>query len=227
MGALGIALSLPATLPACHVHAGNRAASPTTPSSSGAAEERLLPVSAKVLTGGDAAAYEQFVQDEVQRLYRFVVQQLEYHDALNDLAANEVSPYEIIDEAFARVIAAHGATPDKQQLALPPAPDDGSQGYRRAGCTARGARTPRDVGRKVTARTRSKRMVSAPSASVLDFWQLDQDLSQQDLLPDETPTPAEIEDMKARQNRDLRGAQRAAAPSSRRLCARHRRLDGR
>lgn len=151
----------------------------------------------KTLLGQDQAAYEQFLEKDMQRLYDFTQRELEYHDALNDLAPNEIDAYEIMDEAVVRVLAKQ----KQPKLKL------GRELYQSA------LDVLHEKVNKLEERERREQSLEAnvkdPAVEggfrtlgehVLDFWQPDQDLASLDMVPDpDMPTPAEIQDMKARQ----------------------------
>lgn len=161
----------------------------------------VLATKLAVLLGDDAAAYDQFLERDLQDVYNFTVRELEYHDALDSLPKNEIDAYDIIDEAFVELAT------DKQRgvaSALPP--------RRRLE-----HKILEVLRRTVDQLERQKRREVSPEANyqdpleengfvtlgehVLDYWQPDQDLTRADLLPDlATPSPAEIEDMKSRQH---------------------------
>ena len=164
-------------------------------------EQNLLPTTISVLHGGDQQAFEQFTQEKLQRVYDFVVRELEYHDALNTLSANEVSPYEIVDEAYARAIEKKQSKGSGQSLPTL------QQLQHQALEVVHGiVATQEERERRETslegeyADPAEEDGFRTLGEYVLDFWQPDQDLTQQDLIPDlEMPTPVEIEDMKARE----------------------------
>ena len=71
--------------------------------------------------GEDEAAYEQFIEQDVSRAIEYAKKELAYHEALNQLGANQVDPAEVVDEAIARLLEEkRGArlTPGKKLLSL-------------------------------------------------------------------------------------------------------------
>ena len=156
-----------------------------------------LATTLKTLLGGDAAAYAQFLEKELAAAFDFVKRELEYHDALDDLSANEIDPYDIIDQAILAVLEEKPNASLKLDKRL------------RTKILEILHRTVADLEERERRETSLEDNVQDPaeeagfrtlSEHVLDFWQPDQDLTMADVIPDEqVPTPAEIEDMKERQ----------------------------
>jgi|GEM_PF-6571583 len=153
--------------------------------------------SLKSLFGDDQAAYEQFVAADVAKATAFARQQLQYHDALNELSANEVEPTEIVDEAVARLLTEKRGT----KLAL---------GKKLQGLIAevvhefvhqQEERERREVSLEGNVKDPIEESgFRTLGEHVLDFWQPDQDASIYEYIADpDVPTPAEIKDMKDRE----------------------------
>jgi DNA-directed RNA polymerase specialized sigma24 family protein len=152
-------------------------------------------------TGKLKTPADRFVERDVAAVYDFVVRELSYHDALNDLGANELDPYDIIDEAFLQLVEqgagdGTGGLPPRRRLehavleVLHRKVAELEERERRESSLEGNYRDPAEEDGFRTL-----------GEHVLDFWQPDQDLSQQDVIPDlETPTPAEVEDMRERQH---------------------------
>lgn len=156
---------------------------------------------------GDQELFDQFIKDDLNKLYLFTQRQLAYHEALNDLPQNEVDPYDLIDRAVIEVLAQKPDSTIKFGHLL----------Y---------ATVLKNINKKVDELERRERRETSidnnvPDAVVesgsnntdktlgdyvLDFWQPDQDLKLADLIIDEeVPSPAELEDMRSRQTEVYQG----------------------
>lgn len=151
----------------------------------------------KSLFGKDEAAYEQFVAQDVAAATEFAKKELEYHDALNTLSANEVDPTEIVDEAVARLLTEkRGAklTLGKklQALILEVVREFTQQMEERERREISAEGNVKDPVEEAGFRTLGEH--------VLDFWQPDQDASVYEYISDpEVPTPDELKDLKDQQ----------------------------
>lgn len=159
--------------------------------------EAQIATSLKTLLGNDENAYQQFLERDLHSAYEFVLRELHYHDALNDLSANEIDPYDVIDQAILAVLE------EKKETSL---------------------KLDRHLKTKIlkvlhelvgTLEERERRETSIEEnvqdpveedgfrtlgEHVLDYWQPDNDEQRIDVIGDtEVPTPAEILDMKERQ----------------------------
>ncbi len=156
-----------------------------------------LATSLKTLLGNDEVAYQQFVESEMSSAYDFVMRELEYHNALNNLSANEVDPYDIIDQAVVAILEEKPGTTLKLDRHLKTIILDILHGLvgtleereRRETSIEDNVKDPAEEGGFRTL-----------GEHVLDFWQPDKDEQRIDVIADiEVPTPGEILDMKERQ----------------------------
>ncbi|MFO0704433.1 MAG: hypothetical protein U0517_00430 [Candidatus Andersenbacteria bacterium] len=152
----------------------------------------------KTLLGGDEAAYQQFLEQDVAAAVEFARKELEYHDALDTLEANELDPVELVDEAVARLLE------DKRGASLKP-------GRRLLGMVSEVVHE--QVG---SLEERERREISAEGnvkdpaeeagfrtlgEHVLDFWQPDKDDSIYAFIPDpHVPDEAELLALRERQS---------------------------
>jgi DNA-directed RNA polymerase specialized sigma24 family protein len=157
-----------------------------------------LPSMLKNVFEGDQKSFDQFIEQDLKNAYDLVQRELAYHNALNELAPNEIDPYDIIDEAILELLESKPGSklvPTKRLTArlLQLVHKAVSQLEERERREISVEGNVQDPAEEAGFRTLSEH--------VLDFWQPDQDQTMADIIPDEqVPTPAEIEDMKARQN---------------------------
>jgi RNA polymerase sigma factor (sigma-70 family) len=151
----------------------------------------------KVLFGDDHAAYQQFLQEDLARAYDFAARELRYHDAINTLSANELDPYDIVDQAVLELLQEKPGSlkPGKRLVSriLSVIHREVSKLEERERREISVEGEVHDPAEEAGVRTIGEH--------VLDFWQPDQDQTTLDIIADtEVPTPAEILDMKERQH---------------------------
>jgi len=151
----------------------------------------------KDLYGDDKELFDQFLEEDLKKLYDFTARQLDYHDDLNNLAKNELDPYDLINDALIKVLSQKSDNPLKfgQKLYAAVLEDIDRQVDR----LERAERRETSIDNNVVDSEQEKGAKTLGDY-VLDFWQPDEDLKKADIIADdEVPTPAELEDMRERQ----------------------------